>query len=259
MTMTESPPVDPHEAAHRPTYPEMRSVLSATQAIMAVNAADDDSHPATDAPPLALFLADDHPVLLEGLRRQADDDDRFWVAGIATDGPATVEMCARLRPAVALVGYHLPSLGRVALLEALRAGCAETAVVVLDGTVSPETVHEAVALGARGYVLKQERGSAILDALYRVGHGETAFSPAAASCLAQAVRTHAQASGSLPSARESQILQHLADGATARAIGERLYISEATVKSHLHRLYDKLAVTDRAAAVAKAMRKGWLY
>lgn len=209
--------------------------------------------------PIPVFVADDCPLFLEGLRSCTANDARFDLVGHAADGAATVDMCVRLQPAVALVNYDLPRLGRVALLEALTSQCPDTAIVVLSALVDSEEVHEAVALGARGYVVKQETGEKILAALYSVGLGDTAFSSAAASGLIDAVQRRASTSGALPSPRETEILHHLADGATAREIGTRLFISEATVKSHLHRLYEKLVVTDRAAAVAKAMRLGWLY
>lgn len=152
----------------------------------------------------SLVIADDYPLYVEGLCRRVEDDGRFRLAGVATDG------------------------------------------------------DEAVALGARGFLVKQEQGLAVLDALHRVSTGSTAFSPAAEACLVDAVRARAEDSDVLPSPRESQILRFLAGGATSRQVAERMFVSEATVKTHLNRLYRKLGVNDRSAAVAQAMRRNWV-
>lgn len=215
--------------------------------------------PDEDAPGAAtLVIADDYPLFVEGLCARIADDHRFRLVGLATDGPGAVQVCSRHHPGVALVGYFLPRLRGVALLEALWAASPGTGVAVLAGVVDADVVHEAVAVGARGFVLKQETGPAILDALHRVSQGATAFSPAAQACLVDAVRARADASDGVPSPRESQILRFLADGATSREVAERLFVSEATVKSHLNRLYKKLGVNDRAAAVAQALRRDWV-
>jgi DNA-binding NarL/FixJ family response regulator len=119
-------------------------------------------------------------------------------------------------------------------------------------------VHEAVMVGARGYLAKQDTPATMLDCLSRMAVGATGFSPHAEACLVDGVRASAGSSDAAPSARESEMLPLLAAGATAREVGERLFVSEATVKTHLRRLYGKLTVTDRAAAVAEAMRRGWV-
>lgn len=205
-----------------------------------------------------LVVADDYPMYLESLCRHVGDDDRFELAGVAGDGPQAVDLCAEAVPAVALIGYFLPRLRGIALLEELAEAAPHTAVVVLAGVVDADVVHEAVAMGARGYLVKQETGPATLDALARVARGSTAFSPAAEACLVDAVRTRAQGSDTLPSPRESEILRLLVGGATSRQVAQRLYLSEATVKTHLNRLYKKLGVNDRSAAVAQAMRREWV-
>ena len=206
----------------------------------------------------SLVVADDYPLFLEGLERRLQADGRFTLVGSAQTGPAAVEVCERERPGVALVGFHLPGLRGVALIERLRTACPDTGLVVLAGVIDPDIVYASVGLGARGCLAKQEPGPALLDGLERVGRGGTAFSRAAESCLVKAVQARAERAGDVPTPREAQILRFLADGATAREIGDRLFVSEATVKTHLNRLYGKLAVGDRAAAVAAAMRRGWL-
>ncbi len=206
----------------------------------------------------SLVIADDYPLYVEGLCRRIEDDVRFRLAGVATDGDEAVALCAEAQPEVALVGYYLAGRRGPALFDQLRAASGGTRIVVLAGIVDADVVHEAVALGARGFLVKQEPGPAVLDALHRVSAGSTAFSPAAEACLVDAVRARAEDSDVLPSPRESQILRLLAGGATSRQVAARMFVSEATVKTHLNRLYRKLGVNDRSAAVAQAMRRNWV-
>jgi len=211
-----------------------------------------------DGIPITVVVADDYPLYVEALCRRLEADARFTLVGTASDGPSTVEVCTAVRPDVALVGYFLAAKRGVDLLQSVMEASPATRVVVLAGVVDPDVVHSAVAVGAHGFLVKQEPGEAVLDALGRVGCGGTAFSPAAEQCLVEAVRARAEESDTVPSPRESEILRHLVDGATSKEVAARLYLSEATVKSHLNRLYRKLGVNDRSAAVAEAMRRDWV-
>ena len=208
--------------------------------------------------PTTLVVADDYPLFLEGLCRHIEGDDRFLLGGIATNGEQAVRACAASRPDVALIGWFLTGRRGPVLFEELREASPPTGIVVLAGVVEPDVVHAAVALGARGFLIKQETGPAVLDALHRVGLGSTAFSATAQACLVDAVRSRAEDCDTLPSPRETQILRLLVDGATSREVARQLFLSEATVKTHLNRLYRKLGVNDRSAAVAEAMRRSWV-
>lgn len=211
-----------------------------------------------DGIPITVVVADDYPLYVEALCRRLEADARFTLVGTVPDGPSAVEVCTAVRPDVALVGYFLAAKRGVDLLQGVMEASPATRVVVLAGVVDPDVVHSAVAVGAHGFLVKQEPGEAVLDALGRVGCGGTAFSPAAEQCLVEAVRARAEESDTVPSPRESEILRHLVDGATSKEVAARLYLSEATVKSHLNRLYRKLGVNDRSAAVAEAMRRDWV-
>lgn len=208
--------------------------------------------------PTTLVVADDYPLFLEGLCRHIDGDERFQLSGVATNGDEAVRACAAAQPDVALVGWFLTGRRGPVLFEALREASPPTDIVVLAGVVDPDVVHAAVALGARGFLIKQETGPVVLNALHRVGQGSTAFSADAQACLVDAVRSRAEDCDTLPSPRETQILRLLADGATSREVARQLFVSEATVKTHLNRLYRKLGVNDRSAAVAEAMRRSWV-
>lgn len=208
--------------------------------------------------PTTLVVADDYPLYVEALCRHIEADERFVLGAVAADCHGAVRAFETQRPGVALVGWFLSGRRGPALFEELRAASAATNIVVLAGVVDPEVVHAAVALGARGFLVKQETGPAVLDALHGVSTGSTAFSPAAQACLVDAVRARADDNDALPSPRESQILRLLVDGATSRQVAEQMFLSEATVKTYLNRLYRKLGVNDRAAAVAEAMRRSWV-
>lgn len=205
-----------------------------------------------------LIVADDYPMYVEALCRHLDGDKRFHLGGVAATGDETVALCASVQPTLALVGWYVSGPRGAALFEQLRTVSKATRVVVLAGVVDAEVVHEAVALGARGFLVKQEPGPVVLDGLHRVSLGSTAFSPQAQACLVDAVRARADESDAVPSPRESEILQLLARGATSRQVAQRIFVSEATVKTHLNRLYKKLGVNDRSAAVAQAMRRNWV-
>ena len=210
------------------------------------------------AGPTTLVVADDYPLYVEGLCRHVDGDERFHLEDAVADADGVVRACAALRPDVVLVGWFLPGRPGPALFEQLRAASPTTSIVVLAGVADADVVHAAVALGARGFLVKQEPGPAVLDALHRVSLGSTAFSSDAQACLVDAVRARADSSGALPSPRESRILRLLARGASSRQVAQRMFVSEATVKTHLNRLYRKLGVSDRSAAVAEAMRRSWV-
>lgn len=206
----------------------------------------------------SIVVADDYPLFVEALTQRLDQDGRFRLVGVAVNGPGVINLCAETRPAVALVGYFLPGCQGVELLQGVLSASPDTRVVVLSGIADPDVVHTTVALGVQGYLVKQESGPAILDGLHRVGCGGAAFSRTAEACLMEAVRARAEEKGAVPSFREREILGFLTAGATTKEMAQKLFLSEPTVKTHLHRLYRKLGVSDRSAAVAEAMRRNWV-
>jgi len=208
--------------------------------------------------PVSLVVADDAPLIVEGIRYHVEHDSRFTLVGSATDGTAALELCGRTRPNVALIGRDLSGNHIVALLHSIHEVSPSTRTALLGRPGNAEAVHEAVMVGALGYLFIQEDGDFILDALYRMASGRPAFSLLAERSLMDAVRSRGESDEIVPSGREIEILGLLAAGSTAKEVGQRLFVSEATVKTYLRRLYAKLAVSDRAAAVAEAMRRGWL-
>ena len=206
-----------------------------------------------------MLVADDHPLYREGLVREIAARPELEVVGTAADGREALAEVKRLEPDVAVLDVRMPELEGPRVLEALTRDRVETRVILLSAYVDSEVVYRAVAAGAGGYLSKEADAGQICDAISAVARGETVLAPEIQSALATEIQRHGQA-GDRPvlSDREREILNLIAEGLSAPEIGAQLHLSPATVKTHLQSLYDKLGVSERAAAVAEAMRRGLL-
>jgi two-component system nitrate/nitrite response regulator NarL len=199
-----------------------------------------------------VLIADDHPLFRDGLARAVGT--RFELVAAVGDGRTALAEIRRLEPDVAVVDLRMPGLSG---LEVTARSPAR--VLILSAATDSALVYAAVAAGASGYWSKQADRDAICDAIAAVARGEQVLDPALHAGLFGEI--HARAvDGERPllSDREHDILERIAAGKTAPAIARELYLSTATVKTHLAHLYEKLGVGDRAAAVAEAMRHGLL-
>lgn len=208
--------------------------------------------------PVSVVVASGRPLFREALVEALQEDDRFAVVDVVEDGAAAVEACRSGRPRLAVLDDHLNGLRNAALVSALVGVSEDTAVTMIAEAPDQQLVLEAVLAGVRGYLLASETSEAIVEMLWRVAGGEIMLSSGARELLFAAMRSRSQAEAGVPTQRELDIIRLLATGATSRAIGDTLAVSEATVKTYLHRLYEKLGAHDRASAVAEAMRRGWL-
>ncbi|MFB6628751.1 response regulator [Streptomyces sp. NPDC056362] len=207
---------------------------------------------------ITLLIVDDHPVVRDGLRGMfAAEGSGFRVLGEAPDGVRGVALALELDPDVVLMDLRMPGGGGVdAIAELARRGARARVLVLTTYDTDTDTLP-AIEAGATGYLLKDAPREELFAAVRAAAEGRTVLSPAVASRLVTAVRTPA-AAGTALSAREGEILALVAKGTANRAIAAELFISEATVKTHLTHIYAKLAVNDRAAAVAKAYDRGIL-
>ncbi|GGK80713.1 DNA-binding response regulator [Sphaerisporangium melleum] len=204
--------------------------------------------------PVRLLIADDHPIVRDGIRGMFAGDPDFEVLGEAADGAQAVERARALNPDVILMDLRMPGMdGVTAIKELARLGIAAR-VLVLTTYDTDRDVMPAIEAGATGYLLKDTGRDELVRAVRTAARGEAVLSPSVATRLLGQVRAPADPL----SARELEILQLIADGATNREAAARLFISEATVKSHVLHIYAKLGVNDRAAAVATAFRRGLL-
>lgn len=204
---------------------------------------------------VTLLVVDDHPVVRDGIVGMVASADDVEVVGEASDGAEAVALAQVLDPDVVLMDLRMPRMdGVAAIREFTRLGI-RSRVVVLTTFDADADVLPAIGAGATGYLLKDSPRDELLRAIRTAAAGEAVLSPSVASRLVGRVRTPEE---SLLSPRELEVLALVADGATNRAAGDRLHLSEATVKTHLLSIYAKLGVGDRAAAVAEGFRRGLL-
>ena len=208
-----------------------------------------------DAAPIRLLIADDHPVVRDGLSGMFASDPGFDVLGEAADGAEALRLAQTLRPDVILMDLRMPGTDGVTAIRELASRGIPARVLVLTTYDTDSYVLPAIEAGATGYLLKDAPRDELLRAVRAAAHGEAVLAPSVVARLMNRLR--APAAGPL-SQRELEVLELVAAGSTNRDAAARLFISEATVKSHLLNIYAKLCVSDRAAAVAEAFNRGLL-
>jgi DNA-binding NarL/FixJ family response regulator len=205
---------------------------------------------------IRVLLADDHPVVREGLRGMLSAESDIEVTGEAASGAEAVALFAALRPDVVLMDLRMPGGDGVNAIEKIRSRHGNGAKIIVLTTYDTDAdILRAVEAGASGYLLKDAPRADLLRAIRAAVSGETVLAPAVAGRLVSRVR------GPQPealSARETEVLALVARGLTNVQIGRALFVSEATVKTHLTRACAKLGVAGRTAAVTKAMETGAL-
>jgi two-component system nitrate/nitrite response regulator NarL len=210
------------------------------------------------APRVSVYVGEDHPIYLEGLVRVLSQRPDFEVVGFSGDGREALEQIRALEPQVAVLDEGMPGLTGNDVLQAISRDALRTRVVMLSASLDSAVVFRAVANGVRAYLTKDSDRSTICDAVAAVARGETVLAPEVQAGLADEVRMRQGERRPTLSQREREVLERAATGLSAPAIARELSISTATVKTHLRNLYDKLGVSERAAAVAEAMRRGML-
>jgi DNA-binding NarL/FixJ family response regulator len=200
-------------------------------------------------------IVDDHPVVRDGLRGMFAGDPRFSVLGEAGNGHEALAVIRAVHPDVVLMDLRMPQLDGVGAIRALREQDDPPRVLVLTTYDTDSDVLPAIKAGATGYLLKDTPREELFRAVLAAHRGEAVLSPSVAGRLMGELRAPAQAP---LSQRELEVLGLIAQGCTNREAAARLFISEATVKTHLLHLSAKLDVRDRAAAVAAAFERGLL-
>ncbi len=204
-----------------------------------------------------MLVADDHPVVRGGMVALIDAADGMTVVGVADDGPSAVDRALDVRPDVVVIDLRMPGFGGEEATARILARAPEVRVVVLTTYENDDAILAAIEAGASGYLLKAAPEEEILAGIRAVARGEVALAPRIAALLAQRVAQPTAAAPTL-SPRETDVLRLVAEGLTNRAIGERLHVSEPTVKTHLVHAFGKLGVDDRTRAVTRAMELGLL-
>lgn len=207
---------------------------------------------------MSVVVADDHPFFRDGVTRGLLSSGMITVVGEAGNGREALQVIAAELPDVALVDYQMPDLDGLEVVHAVVRDKLPTRVLLLSAVTDSAIVFRALEQGAAGYLSKDSRRAQIVDAVLSVAQGHTVVPPELAGALAGEIRLRAQSSGPVLSERESQVLQAFARGLSIPQTAVELFIGASTVKTHTQRLYEKLGVSDRAAAVAEAMRRGLL-
>jgi two-component system nitrate/nitrite response regulator NarL len=206
---------------------------------------------------ISVLIADDHPLFREAIARVIAARSDLELVAEAPDGRTALDKIRQLRPDVAVIDVRMPQLDGSDVLAALREEGLPTNVVFLSAFLDSKTVYDAVAAGANAYLSKEAETDEIVNAILAAAHGETILGPEVQTGLAEQIRLREE-SEARPrlSEREHEVLKLIAQGLSAPEIGERIHLSTATVKTHLQHLYEKLGVSERAAAVAEGMRRG---
>jgi two-component system, NarL family, nitrate/nitrite response regulator NarL len=203
------------------------------------------------------LVVDDHPLFLEGISMLVDRLDDVELAGRCDSGEAAIERIAAETPDMVVMDFQLGDITGLDVLRTIEDQGVR--VLFVSGRLQDDDAYRLVEAGASGIIEKDATFDEIADAIERVARGETVLSQRVQAAVMAGIRERAdQAPPVRLSDREEQILRGIARGLTAPAIGRELGLSAATVKSYPQRLYDKLGVSDRAAAVAEGMRRGLL-
>ncbi|MHB1445797.1 MAG: helix-turn-helix transcriptional regulator [Acidimicrobiales bacterium] len=210
-----------------------------------------------NADTISVQIACSIPLCVQAYNSLFLNDDRFSLVGATRAGLDAVGECVRNGVGLLVAGPSVEGLYGSSLVRTAREALPELRVVLVGHKPDPSDVYDVMAAGARGYLSDREDGPALLQQLWRISMGEIVMADFIAGALAEAVESRPRGD-EWPTARELETLRLVAEGRTAREIGETLFVSEATVKTYLHRVYQRLGVGDKGAAVATAMRRGWL-
>jgi two-component system, NarL family, nitrate/nitrite response regulator NarL len=205
-----------------------------------------------------VLVAEDHPLYREGLAEAIHLRAELELIGETGEGYTALGQIRELGPQVAVLDIKMPRLDGLGVLNAVKREGLGTRILFLSAFTDGELVHKALTDGAAGFLSKETTGATICDAVAKAARGEIVLGPDMQAALAGELRLRARSDGPRLSEREAGVLRLLAEGLSSGEIADQLSVSVTTVKSHLGNLYEKLGVSDRAAAVARAMRNGLL-
>jgi len=201
---------------------------------------------------IRILIADDHPVVREGLAGMLAGQPDFEVVGMATDGNMAVELHNEHSPDVTLMDLQMPGLDGVGAIEAIKAENSSAHILILTTYDADADILRAIEAGATGYLLKDTPREELFRAIRATAAGESVLAPTVTARLMTRMRAPAEEN---LSAREIEVLGLVARGKSNKEVGKALHISTATVKTHLIHIYNKLGVDDRTAAVTTAIER----
>ena len=197
---------------------------------------------------IRVLMADDHVIFRQGVRKLLEEEDDISIVGEAANGNECVLMMAKVKPDILLLDLNMPDKDGLTVLEELNFDSLPTQVIVLTATEDDREAVRAMRLGARGIVLKQSASDLLVKSIRRVYSGEIWLDNRITADVMKAFARSSEGGAKrdkLLSDRESQIMRLVAQGQRNKEIGQNLFISEQTVKNHVHNIFDKLGVSDR--------------
>ena len=205
-----------------------------------------------------VVVGDDHPLFRDGVVRALISSGEIEVVAEAEDGVAALELIRSHAPQVALLDYRMPGMDGAEVAAAVRRDDLPTRVLLVSAHDESAIVYRALQEGAAGFLSKESTRSELVNAVLSCAKGRDVIAPALAAGLAGEIRRRNEPDVPVLSPREREVLDLIARGRTIPAMAKELYLAPSTVKTHVQRLYEKLGVGDRAAAVAEAMRRNLL-
>lgn len=206
------------------------------------------------AHPIRLLIVDDSPLIRAGLRAVLEDRAEVAIVGEAGTAAEGVAAVMQHKPDVVLLDLRLPDRPGLAACRDILQRRPETRVLILTSAADERNVREAIAVGARGYLLKENDGASLVAAITRVAAGHSVLDPSLADQMLNLVKRGAEPAAAdrlaILSPQERRVLALLAEGLTNKGVGERLGLTEKTVKNYLSNIFDKLHLTNRAQAAA---------
>jgi len=201
-------------------------------------------------PPIRVLIADDHPIVRNGLVRMVELTDGMEVIAEAETGTEAVERYRQHQPDVTLMDLRMPNMSGVEVITAIRLEFPNARIIILTTYDTDEDIFRGLQVGAKGYLLKDIKMKQLLDAIRTVAAGQNYVPPEVGAKLAERM------SRPQLSDREREVLQVMSQGKTNQEIADELFISESTVKFHVNNILSKLGVNDRTQAVLMAIKRG---
>ena len=208
--------------------------------------------------PIRIVIADDHPIVRQGLATVLSQEEDLEVVGQAENGLEAVAQARKLHPDIILMDLQMPEMDGVEAIQQIKMETLDIGIIILTTFDTDDYIFRGIEAGARGYLLKDSPPEEVLRAIHTVHRGESLIEPRVASRLLDRLGQLSQPAPppSVLSQREIEVLQLMSTGAANKEIASQLLIGQSTVKTHIVRIFNKLYVSGRTEAVAEAVKKG---